>query len=84
MPQGAAGQSGLATLLRLRGWRRMFVAYAFSRMSAGTVGFTLLLIGQQEQHSLAHGAMAVTGYALAAAVTSPLISRAADVRGARR
>jgi MFS family permease len=84
MAQIAAGQSGLATLLRLRGWRRMFIAYAFSRMSAGTVGFTLLLIGQKAQHSLAHGALAVTGYALAAAVTSPIISRAADVRGARR
>ena len=82
--QTAVGKSGLATLLGLRGWRQMFLAYAFSRMSAGTVGFTLLLIGQEAQHSLAHGALAVTGYALAAAVTSPIISRAADTRGARK
>jgi MFS family permease len=77
-------QGGLSRLLRTDGWAKLFVAYAFSRMSAGTVGFSLLLIGQKVQHNLAHGAVAVTGYALAAAVAGPAIARAADSRGPRR
>src|SRR4051795_2536799 len=81
----AGGQSsGLSRLFRTDGWPQLFTAYAFSRMSAGTVGFSLLLIGQKVQHSVAHGAVAVTGYALAAAVAGPAIARAADNRGVRR
>jgi MFS family permease len=81
---GNATGGGLLRLLRVDGWAKLFVAYAFSRMSAGTVGFSLLLIGQKVQHNLSHGALALTGYALAAAVAGPAIARAADGRGVRR
>ena len=80
---GGSTSGGLSRLLRADGWAGLFLAYAFSRMSAGTVGFSLLLIGQQVQHSVAHGAIAVTGYALAAALAGPAIARAADSRGVR-
>src|ERR1700712_3346766 len=80
---GGSTSGGLPRLLRTDGWAELFVAYAFSRMSAGTVGFSLLLIGQKVQHSVAHGAVAVTGDALAPAVAGPAIARAADRGGGR-
>ena len=84
MRRATHAPSGLVRLLQIQGWPRMFTAYAFSRMSAGTVAFSLLLIGQREQHNLAHGAVAVTGYALAAAVVGPATARLADRKGVRR